>query len=128
MKKILFALLFSMIGLFAFAQRGEQVEGIKIAFLASKLNLDTKIAERFWPVYNQYDDEMRALIREKKNAKHDENASVEDILETEQKALDLKKKYSSQFLKIISNEQLSNLFQAEKEFRKMILRRAGRDK
>ena len=125
MKNLLLVTVFLLSTLISIAQRGERVESIKIAFLAGKLNLDPKTAERFWPVYNQYDSEMRNLIQEKRANKQD-NQSADDMLETEQKALDIKKKYSSQFLKIITNEQLTTLFQAEKEFRKMIMRRAGK--
>jgi membrane-bound ClpP family serine protease len=109
------------------AQRGERVASIKVAFIANKLNLDPKTAERFWPVYNQYDEELHNLIEEKRRAKKDD-ASVEDMLDTEQKVVDLRKKYTAQFSKIISNDQIATLFRAEKEFRQMLLRRAGRDK
>lgn len=127
MKKLLFLMLFMISTSLGLAQRGERVASIKVAFIANKLNLDPKTAERFWPVYNQYDEELHNLIEEKRRAKKDD-ASVEDMLDTEQKVVDLRKKYTAQFSKIISNDQIATLFRAEKEFRQMLLRRAGRDK
>jgi membrane-bound ClpP family serine protease len=127
MKKLLVLMLFMISTSLGLAQRGERVASIKVAFIANKLNLDPKTAERFWPVYNQYDEELHNLIEEKRRAKKDD-ASVEDMIDTEQKVVDLRKKYTAQFSKIISNDQIATLFRAEKEFRQMLLRRAGRDK
>jgi hypothetical protein len=124
MKKVIIGFLMLMFTATIFAQRGEKVESIKIAFIASKLNLDPKVAEKFWPVYNQYESELRSIIEERRKAKNnDEN--VEDMLDAEQKVLDLRKRYSTQFAKIITQEQVATLFRAEKEFRQMIMKRAS---
>lgn len=104
--------------------RGEKVESLKVAFIAEKLNLDSKTAEKFWPIYNEYEDEMRALIQQKKQVQKDQR-SVDDILDQEQKALDIKKKYATQFSKLLSPDQVNQLFRAEKEFRQMLMRRAN---
>ena len=105
-------------------ERREKVESMKIAHLAQKLNLDPKTAEVFWPVYNQYEQEMRGVIQEARAQRKDTNWDVDDMLEREQKALDIKKKYTAQFNKILKPEQVSGLFQAEKEFRMMLMRKA----
>lgn len=104
--------------------RGSKVESIKIAFLSQRLNLDPKTAEKFWPLYNQYDDEMHKVLQDSKRT--NDNRTAEEILDQEQKAIDIKRKYSVLFLKVISNEQLTSLFQAEKEFNKMLLRRMNK--
>ena len=104
--------------------RREKIESLKIAHIAQKLNLDPKTAEVFWPVYNQYENEMRGVIEERRAMKKGEDINVDQVLSEEQKALDIKKKYSAQFTKIIGQNQVSNLFQAEKEFRQMLMKRA----
>jgi len=38
---------------------GSRIESLKIAYLTQKLNLSTEEAEKFWPVYNKYMDEIR---------------------------------------------------------------------
>lgn len=124
MKKIfLFLTLLCSVSLTVLAQRGggERIEALKVAFITEKLSLDSKTAEKFWPIYNQYESEMRTFMQQRKRDKDD--LSAEDMLESEQKALDIKKKYAPQFLKVISNDQLSDLYRAEKEFRQMILRK-----
>jgi hypothetical protein len=52
--------------------------------------------------------------------------SADEILDQEQKAIDLKRKYNAQFLKVIDNNQLNQMYQAEKEFRQMIIKRSQR--
>jgi hypothetical protein len=125
MKRIITTLFLSILLLPAFAQKGEKIESLKVAFISEKLNLDATTAQKFWPIYNQYDDEMKNLIQQRRQQDKDER-SVDDILDQEQHALDIKKKYASQFSKILSAQQVNQLFVSEKEFRKMIMKRAGR--
>ena len=118
-------LILCFLSMSSFAQnKGDKVESIKVAYLAEKLNLDSKTAERFWPIYNQYDDEMKQVIQESKRS--NDNRDPEEILDREQKAIDIKRKYSVLFLKVISNEQLSQLYQSEKEFHRMLIKRMNR--
>ena len=124
MKKI-FLFVSILIGQLAIAQpRGEKVASIKIGFLTEKLHLDPKTAEQFWPIYNQYDDEIRGLIQDKRNK--DDQRSAQEILDQEQKAIDIKRKYSAQFLRVINNEQLAQLYQSEREFNMMLIRRMNK--
>ena len=104
--------------------RREKMESMKIAHIAQKLNLDPKTAEVFWPVYNQYENEMRSLIQATRAQRNGEDFNVDEMLEREQKALDIKKKYTAQFNRILKPEQVTGLFQAEKEFRQMLMRKA----
>lgn len=125
MKKHLLLLLFTLSTIIVTAQpgqRGEKVHSLKIAYLSEQLNLSPAVAEKFWPIYNQYEEEMQSLVRERKQK--NDTRSVDDILDQEQKALDIKRKYSALFLKVIDNNQLNKLYRAEKEFRQMVLRRA----
>jgi Skp family chaperone for outer membrane proteins len=128
MKYTLLFLLFSLCFLNLAAQdgKGQRVESLKIAYLSGELNLDPATAEKFWPVYHQYEDELQAIIREKRRDNQD-GRSVEEMLEQEQKVLDLKKKYSAMFARILNPEQVNRLYKAEKEFRQMLIRRSQRN-
>ena len=63
MKKLLF-LAISICSLSAFAQQGrmqeklEKVNNLKIAYLTKELELSSSQAEKFWPVYNNYEKEL----------------------------------------------------------------------
>lgn len=104
--------------------RREKMESMKIAHITQKLKLDPKTAEVFWPVYHQYENEMRGIMQEARGMKQDGQLNAEQQLIEEQKALDIKKKYTAQFNKVLRPEQVTKLFQAEKEFRQMLINRA----
>ncbi len=42
---------------------GEKVRSLKIAYITQELELTAKEAEKFWPVYNEYDRTIRGLER-----------------------------------------------------------------
>lgn len=121
-------LCFQFIAMFAQpgSRKGNRIESLKIAHISGRLNLDPKTAEQFWPLYHQYENELQQVVLEKRRMNQNEQRSAEDILDQEQKALDIKRKYSQQFLRVIDNNQLNQLVQAEKEFRQMIIRKASR--
>lgn len=96
------------------SQRSEKIKALKIAFITQKLQLTSAEAEKFWPVYNQYDNEIRQLRMNNKNG---------DVLESEQKLLDIRKKYKPSFEKILGPQRLNDLYNAERDFRNLLIRR-----
>ena len=95
-------------------QRGEKIQALKIAFLTQKLKLTSAEAEKFWPVYNEYEEEVKGI----RSGKQDD-----DVLENEQKLLNIKKKYKPKFEKILGSEKMITLYNAEKEFRNVLIKR-----
>lgn len=94
--------------------RREKVEALKIAFITQKLQLTPDEAQKFWPVYNQYENEIRSLQLDNKNG---------PALENEEKLLNIRKKYSPAFEKVIGPQKLNTLFNAERDFRTLLIRR-----
>jgi hypothetical protein len=137
MKQLLHIAFFLLIGLQAFAQPGppdrERIHAIKVGFITDRLDLTSKEAEGFWPVYNRYDDEfisLRMQYRKKymKNAKGDMNPAdahkfIDEDIEYREKMVELKKKYKDEFLKVISASKLAELYQAEADFKEMLIKR-----
>jgi hypothetical protein len=118
MRKILYLmlLLLPFSGMAQDGMRGEskqRLEAIQIAYLTKELSLTTQDAEKFWPVYNKYQDELRGLLK---------NGGEEDVLNRQQKALDIRKKYKPDFVKILGGDRTNKLFQAEDKFREMVKR------
>ncbi|MEO6820774.1 MAG: hypothetical protein ABI266_04965 [Ginsengibacter sp.] len=120
MKKYIL-LLFMFSGTFSIANaqgngegRSEKVQALKIAFLTQKLQLTSAEAEKFWPVYNQYENEIQSVRKENKSG---------DMLDGEQKLLDTRKKYKDSFERILGPQKLNTLFIAEKEFRTILIKR-----
>ena len=117
MKKYIL-LLFMFSGTFtmvhAQGNRSEKVEALKIAFLTQKLQLTSAQAEKFWPVYNEYEAELQSVRKENKSG---------DMLDGEQKLLDTRKKYKDSFEKILGAQKVNTLYSAEKEFRTILIKR-----
>jgi hypothetical protein len=88
---------------------GGRVEALKIAYLTKKLNLSTEEAQRFWPIYNKYSDEIRKV-------RLDARANKDKEIDTEEKILGIRKKYNGEFVKALSSEKVNSFFKAEKEF------------
>ena len=110
---ILFILLGSLSQIKAQEPNGEKIQALKIAFITQKLQLTPDEAQKFWPVYNQYDNEVRNI-----EADGDPN-----VLGKEEKLLNVRKKYLGAFEKIIGPDKTNRLFNAERDFRGLLIRR-----
>lgn len=124
MKKILLLLLFSTGVLFVKAQddqptqtapemnqREQDIEALKVAFLSKQLDLTPEEAQQFWPVYNQYATELKQIIK-----------SDPDILDRDERVLNVRKRYKDQFVKILGPDRLNRLFEAEGRFHQLLIR------
>ena len=93
MKTYISTLLIYLLTLSVFAQHNdkdrERIQALKISFLTEKLDLTTKEAEAFWPIYNAYDKnsrkykyvDMRSIRKEiKENAETVSDAKAEELL------------------------------------------------
>ena len=111
---ITLALCFS---LSTFAQQNK-IKSLKVAFITEKLNLTEKEAQKFWPVYNAYDDtvsnlkfnELRKVIHEIRLS----YASVSDEKANEllNKALEIEDNIHSENIKLV--KKLRSIISAKK--------------
>lgn len=92
---------------------GGRIEALKIAFITKKLNLSPEEAQKFWPVYNKYTDEIRKL-------QLDMRKNPESELDRDEKILNIRKKYNGEFGKALSAEKVNSFFKVEKEFNGMV--------
>jgi hypothetical protein len=122
MKKIFLLLAFSGCTLLASAQydqqqpvvpeqRQQEIEALKVAFISRELNLTPEEAQQFWPVYNQYSIEFKQII-----------TTDPDVLDRDEKILNLRKKYKDQFVKILGPDRINTLFEAEGRFHQLLIR------
>jgi hypothetical protein len=123
----------------SFAQRGEKrredIETFKIAFITKRLDLTTDEATKFWPVYDQYQDELKDLRQKNRktlfnvyqNIETMSDADVSKVLEDElvfkQNELNLTKKYLPQFKTVLPVKKVAKLFKAEEDFKTELLKR-----
>jgi hypothetical protein len=104
----------------------QRIEAIKVAFITKKLDLTTEEAQKFWPVYNNYQKELMGLMRkrreDRKKTDIDPNDKINLDLSYESKMLELKKKYKKIYLKAIPAEKVLLLYHAEREFREHLIK------
>ena len=135
---ILFFCVFAVGGSTAFAQgrseqgRNEKVEAAKVAFITDKVGLSADQAQKFWPVYNEYETKRRDLVKNYRSeyrsnldeiTEQEAKSRIEDMFEIKEKELALEKEYTAKFQRSISAKQVIMLYRAEREFTKMLLRR-----
>lgn len=116
MKKVLLILTIVCSAAISFAQEGGETPGGKlqayqIAFLTKKLNLTPEEAQRFWPVFNKYQDEIRT-------SRIQNRQSTE--VEKEEKEVNIRKKYFDEFSKVLNRDKADRVFKADKEFRDVV--------
>ena len=104
----------------------QRIEAIKVAFITKKLDLTTEEAQKFWPVYNNYQKELMLMTRKTREDRQktdiDPNEKINADLTYESRMLDLKKKYKKLYLKVIPAEKVLLLYQAEREFREHLIK------
>jgi hypothetical protein len=94
------------------------LESMKIGFITQKLNLTPAEAEKFWPIYRLYSNEVRQTYFQHRNEQSD--------LVLQQALLDIRKKYSVEFLKAIPPPKINDFFRAERDFYDYVRREAKR--
>jgi len=138
MKKQLILILFLGLTTIFFAQRGDndRVKAFKTAFITERLDLSSKEAEQFWPVYNDYRKKEKRLKRvrlskikvtndfEIDNLSNQETDKIlDDLLDIEGQLFQAKKSLVTELRKVISTKKVIKLFQAEQQFNKKLLER-----
>jgi hypothetical protein len=111
----------------------EKVEAMRIAFITQKLDLSPEEAQKFWPVYNEFQKKREELQKkhrqENKSAKDNidslSDKQVEALVDGEmvfrQKNLDLEKEYHSKFKSVLPIKKVARLYKAEEQFTRRLL-------
>lgn len=113
--------------------RMEKTEAARVAYITTRLNLNSQQAQQFWPLFNEMEaakKKIRKLIRqlviENKTPESSDEQVKEDLkkfFSLRQEQLDVEKSYSEKFMKVLSPKQVVDLFRSEKEFTKMLIKR-----
>jgi Spy/CpxP family protein refolding chaperone len=115
-------------------ERMEEIKAQKSAYLTTKLELSAEEAQRFWPIYNEYDAQQETLRREMREMHHSTrdmsamteaqaSALIEKALANRQKELELERTYAEKFKKSIGAVKTVRLHKAERDFHREVLRR-----
>lgn len=121
-------------------EKRQEIEGMKVAYLTSKMNLTTEEAQAFWPVYNEYRAEMDAHRQDGMKKLESYRLEKEDLtdeellqfLETkfdhERGRIEIEEKYVDRFLEVVSPQKVAKLLEAEEGFKRVLLRRVAEDR
>jgi hypothetical protein len=99
---------------------GGQLEAMKTTFITTRLQLTPEQAEKFWPIYNVYSQEVKQAIRNFRSQPNGNELSLEETL------LNIRKKYSVEFLKAIPPPRINEFFIAERDFNRLVQQEMNR--
>ncbi len=132
MKKFLF--LIALIPFLAFAQHNEKLKAYKTAYLTESLDLTPEEAERFWPIYNKYDELLMSLRRTERREIYqkmkgdletlsDAEATVllDEISTLKSKEVQYHEAMITDLKKVLPSKKILKLKRAEEEFKHMLL-------
>jgi hypothetical protein len=111
----------------------EKLNAYKIAFFTKRLNLTSREAEKFWPLYNEFQDKRIAIQLERqklnRNVNQNElNMTEKDFIETGDRLVALQvqeaslaQEYHKKFREILTPQKVIRLYQAENQYRLLLL-------
>ena len=116
-------------------EKREQIKVLKVAFFTTELNLTNTQAEKFWPLYNTFDDKQFELRHQKMKAfmkrmsdgsldkitEKEANIFLAQIQDTEEELFLLRKKFTHNLRAIIPASKIIKLRKAEEDFNRKLL-------
>ena len=139
MKKLitLMVILFSIVSIAQPSkEKIEKVKVLKVAYITKELSLTSAEAEKFWPIYNAFDDKQGELRHEKmksildrfkpgnveKLSEKDASNSLIQMEKIEEDLFNLKKKFIKDLQGVISAKKIIKLKKAEEDFNRELLK------
>lgn len=111
----------------------DKIEQIKIAFITTELDLTTAEAEKFWPVYNELEDKLKAERKtQRETAKElqdgietlsdsDIQKKTDALFDSEIKITEIRKEYNGKIADVIGSKKAAKLLSLEKRFKRELL-------
>lgn len=138
MKKIMLFLSFLFLALSANAQKTskedhrERIKTMKIAYFTQELNMNTQTAQKFWPIYNEYEC-LRMDLHRREDVEMDldnidniseaqAEAMLKEYLIVEKEEYEIKKELFSDLKKFFSAKEIIKLHKIESDFNKKLIR------
>ena len=91
---------------------GGRVEAVKMAYMTQELNLTPQEAQNFWPVYNNYTNEIRQARQQYAN----------DEVAYEKKVVEIKERYQGNFRKVLgsNSQRVNKVYTSERQFKDLL--------
>lgn len=122
------------------SSRFKAIENEKIAYIAKELNLTTKEAQQFFPIYNAYSNQIwdvrraKARLQHAKTEKPSSSSRIPNnffrsgsgvqnsVIEYDAKEVEIKKEYWKKFSEVIGEARSSEFFEVEQRFRESLIK------
>lgn len=106
-------------------EKWEKIDALKLQFVMKKLQLPATTENKLTPIYSSYQQALRNVYAERRRIREQNRANpgkqVDSDFSFESKILDVKQEYKKKFESILTAEQLSTLYSAEREFREELM-------
>ncbi|HRE78034.1 MAG TPA: sensor of ECF-type sigma factor [Flavobacterium sp.] len=121
----------------SFAQGGkrEKIKALKTAFITTELSLTQQEAEKFWPIYNAFEEKQFELRHEKMKSymkrmdsdldsmsEKEASSLLSQMESVEEETHQLRKKLVSDLKNVISSHKIIKLKKAEEDFNRNLLK------
>jgi len=112
----------------------ERIKSLKIAFITERLDLSSKEAQVFWPIYNEYQENRDALRQKERNqirskirdseglTEKEANDLIGRYLSFEEEEEELDKDFIQKITKVISAKKTLLLLRSEEEFKRQLIK------
>jgi len=117
-------------------EKREKIKAYKVSFLTAELELTSNEAEKFWPIYNAFDDKQYELRHEKMKtyfrklnddsvnslSEKEAAALLSQIESTDKELYFLREKYMNNLRKVLSAKKILKLKKSEDDFNRKLLK------
>lgn len=123
---------------YSYAQENhrERIKAYKTAYITQELDLSSKEAEKFWPIYNDYEKQIFSVkvqrVREARKKINEQGgidalsdkeakAALDKFLQNEKEVIILKESLYKELSSVLSSVKMLKLYKAETDFSKKLL-------
>lgn len=109
----------------------EKLESARVAFITNRLDLKPEQAEKFWPLFNKYNDERSQMMEQlsslnRNSMEETSDAKAKEIIQQrfvlQQKMLDNERQFMDAITKVITPVQAVKLSGVNREFTRQVYR------
>ena len=112
----------------------DKIKTLKVAFITERLDLSSKEAQVFWPVYNEYQEKRETLHQQKRSQikgklKDSESLSereaadlIKNFLKFKEEEGELDKAFTEKISTVISAKKTLLLLRSEEEFKRRLIK------
>lgn len=112
------------------SEHREKIKALKVAYITQELNMNSEVAQKFWPVYNQYEVKKRELHKRENVdwstigtiSEARAEAMLKEYLVIEKEEYTIKKQLFTDLKKFLTAREIIKLHELEAEFHQKLIK------